>query len=158
MKKWITIAAAVFIVIGTAASILLYQTSRNPLDLKIEKALLRVEKETSIESVENTSFYNGSKPYVVVTGKNSNNETMVAWIPNEKGKIVERKWADGLSKDQALSKLRDEKQPKEVLSVRLGYESVGPVWEITYLDNQDNLNYFYLLFSTGEWWRKIENL
>ncbi len=158
MKKWISIIVLVLLVIGTAASILLYQASRNPLDLQAEKAVSRVENETAIVEVENTSFYNGSKSYVVVTGKNEQDEKMVAWVPNEKGKIIEKKWADGLSKDQALNKLRDEKQPKEVLSVRLGYESVGPVWEITYLDNQDNLNYFYLLFSTGEWWRKIENL
>ncbi|TMU86787.1 peptidase [Bacillus sp. BHET2] len=158
MKKWLLIIALGFLVIGTGVSILLYQVSRNPLDRQAEKALSRVENETTIVEVQNTSFYNGSKSYVVVTGKNEQNEKMVAWVPNKNGKIIEKKWADGLSKDQALNKLRDEKQPKEVLSLRLGYESVGPVWEITYLDNQDNLNYFYLLFSTGEWWRKIENL
>ncbi|MGE6752297.1 DUF5590 domain-containing protein [Rossellomorea sp. NPDC071047] len=158
MKKWISIIALLFIVLGITASVVLYQVSRNPLDNQAEKALNRVKSETAIVEVENTSFYNGSKSYVVVTGKDDQNEKLVAWVPNKKGKIIEKKWADGISKEQAINKLNDEKQPKELLSVRLGYESVGPVWEITYLDQQDNLNYFYLLFSTGEWWRKIENL
>ncbi|WP_201713292.1 cell wall elongation regulator TseB-like domain-containing protein [Rossellomorea arthrocnemi] len=158
MKKWITIIVLLFIVIGITASVILYQVSRNPLDRQADQALKRVQDETEIVKVDNTSFYHGSKSYVVVTGENEQNEKLVAWIPDKKGKIIEKKWADGITKDQAINKLKDEKKPKELLSVRLGYESVGPVWELTYLDQQDNLNYYYLLFSTGEWWRKIENL
>jgi uncharacterized protein YpmB len=158
MKKWITIIVLLFIIIGITASVLLYQVSRNPLDHKADQALKRVENETAIVKVESTSFYNGTKSYMVVTGENEQSEKLVAWVPNKKGKIIEKKWADGITKDQAINKLKDEKKPKELLSVRLGYESVGPVWEMTYLDQQDNLNYYYLLFSTGEWWRKIENL
>ncbi|MGG3913656.1 DUF5590 domain-containing protein [Rossellomorea vietnamensis] len=158
MKKWITIIVLLFLVIGISASVLVYQLSRNPLDHQRDLALKRVEDETAIVKVEDTSFYNGSKSYVVVTGKNEQREKLVAWVPDKKGKIIEKKWANGITKDQAINKLNDEKKPKELLSVRLGYESVGPVWEMTYLDQQDNLNYYYLLFSTGEWWRKIENL
>ncbi|PFG05940.1 DUF5590 domain-containing protein [Bacillus sp. es.034] len=158
MKKWITIIVLLFLVIGISASVLVYQLSRNPLDHQRDLALKRVEDETAIVKVEDTSFYNGSKSYVVITGKNEKREKLVAWVPDKKGKIIEKKWANGITKDQAINKLNDEKKPKELLSVRLGYESVGPVWEMTYLDQQDNLNYYYLLFSTGEWWRKIENL
>ncbi|OXS58712.1 cell wall elongation regulator TseB-like domain-containing protein [Rossellomorea vietnamensis] len=158
MKKWITIIVLLFLVIGISASVLVYQLSRNPLDHQRDLALKRVEEETAIVKVEDTSFYNGSKSYVVVTGQNEKREKLVAWVPDKKGKIIEKKWANGITKDQAINKLNDEKKPKELLSVRLGYESVGPVWEMTYLDQQDNLNYYYLLFSTGEWWRKIENL
>ncbi|MCC5800433.1 MULTISPECIES: DUF5590 domain-containing protein [Rossellomorea] len=158
MKKWITIIVLLFLVIGISASVLVYQLSRNPLDHQRDLALKRVEDETAIVKVEDTSFYNGSKSYVVVTGQNEKREKLVAWVPGKKGKIIEKKWANGITKDQAINKLNDEKKPKELLSVRLGYESVGPVWEMTYLDQQDNLNYYYLLFSTGEWWRKIENL
>ncbi|CAN7348205.1 cell wall elongation regulator TseB-like domain-containing protein [Rossellomorea sp. LjRoot5] len=158
MKKWITIIVLLFIVIGISASVLLYQVSRNPLDHQRDLALKRVKDETAIVKVEDTSFYNGSKSYVVVTGENEQKEKLVAWVPDKKGKIIEKKWANGITKDQAINKLNDEKKPKELLSVRLGYESVGPVWEMTYLDQQDNLNYYYLLFSSGEWWRKIENL
>ncbi|MCR8846911.1 DUF5590 domain-containing protein [Rossellomorea sp. SC111] len=158
MKKWITIIVLLFIVIGISASVLLYQVSRNPLDHQRDLALKRVKDETGIVKVEETSFYNGSTSYVVVTGENEQKEKLVAWVPDKKGKIIEEKWANGITKDQAINKLNDEKEPKELLSVRLGYESVGPVWEMTYLDQQDNLNYYYLLFSSGEWWRKIENL
>ncbi|MCA1063153.1 DUF5590 domain-containing protein [Rossellomorea sp. AcN35-11] len=158
MKKWITIISLLTIVLGITASVILYQVSRNPLDIQAENAESRIKEETTIVEIEKTSFYNGSDSYVVVTGKNDQNEKVIAWVPKKNGKIIEEKWADGISKDQAINKLNDEKQPKKLLSVRLGYESVGPVWEMTYLDQQDNLNYFYLLFSTGEWWRKIENL
>ncbi|WP_064091430.1 cell wall elongation regulator TseB-like domain-containing protein [Rossellomorea aquimaris] len=158
MKKWLTIITILLLIVFVSASVILYKVARSPLNKDMEQAMERVKEETSIVNVENTSFYNGSKPYVVITGKDDKGEKAIAFVPNKNGKIIEEKWADGITKNEAINKLNDEKQPKELLSIRLGHESVGPVWEITYLDKNDHLNYYYILFSNGEWWRKIENL
>jgi uncharacterized protein YpmB len=158
MKKWISIIiAAAILVIGTA-SVILYQSARAPVEEEIDQASKRVLDETPIKEIDQANIYHGANAYTVVIGKDGDNEKMVAFVPEKKGKIIVKQWADGISKEQAINKLNDEKNPDEILSVRLGHESVGPVWEITYLDNQKNLNYFYLLFSNGEWWKKIENL
>jgi uncharacterized protein YpmB len=158
MKKWITIILVAAVIVMGTASVLLYQTARGPVEEEFDQASKRVLDETSMKEIEKTTMYHGAKAYTVITGKDDNNEKVVAFVPEKKEEIIVKKWADGTSKEQAINKLKDEKQPDEILSVRLGHESVGPVWEITYLDKQRNLNYFYLLFSNGEWWKKIENL
>jgi uncharacterized protein YpmB len=158
MKKWISIIMAAVVIVICTASVLLYQTARAPVEEEFEQASKRVLDETPIKEIEKASNYHGAKAYTVVIGKDRNKEKMVAFVPEKKGEIIVKKWADGISKEQAINKLNDEKNPEEILSVRIGHESVGPVWEITYLDSQKNLNYFYMLFSNGEWWKKIENL
>jgi uncharacterized protein YpmB len=158
MKKWISIIISAAVIVIGSASVLLYQTARAPVKEEIDQASKRVMDETPIKKIEKASIYHGAKAYTVVIGKDGNKEKMVAFVPGKKGEIIVKKWADGISEEQAINKLNDEKNPEEILSVRLGHESVGPVWEITYLDSQKNLNYFYLLFSNGEWWKKIENL
>ncbi|KSU63441.1 hypothetical protein AS034_04095 [[Bacillus] enclensis] len=158
MKKWITIIITAAVILIGISSILLYHSARGPVKKEFDEASTRVLNETAMEKIEKTTIYHGAKSYTVVTGEDKNDEKTVAFVPKKKGEIIVRKWADGITKEQAVNKLKDEKQPEEILSVRLGHESVGPVWEITYLDKQKNLNYFYLLFSNGEWWKKIENL
>jgi uncharacterized protein YpmB len=158
MKKWITIIITAAVILTGIASILLYHSARGPVEKKFDVAAKRVLNETEMKKIEKTTIYHGSKSYTVITGEDKDGEKAVAFVPEKKGEIIVRKWADGISKEQAINKLKDEKHPEKILSVRLGHESVGPVWEITYLDKQKNLNYFYLLFSDGEWWKKIENL
>jgi uncharacterized protein YpmB len=157
VKKWIIFFSVLFLVV-ISVSILIYFNSRKPLETDTEKAVARAKEESSIESIDETSYYNSSKSYIVIRGKNAEEEDIIVWVPKKSGEIVEKKWANGITEKQAINKLKDEKQPKEILSVHLGLESVGPVWEITYLDDKEHLNYFYLLFENGEWWRKIENL
>jgi uncharacterized protein YpmB len=158
MKKWITMIITAAVILTGIASILLYNSARGPVEKEFAEASKRVLNETDMKTIEKTTIYHGTKSYTVFTGEDNNGVKKVAFVPEKNGEIIVRKWADGISKEQAINKLKDEKQPEKILSVRLGHESVGPVWEITYLDNQKNLNYFYLLFSNGEWWKKIENL
>jgi uncharacterized protein YpmB len=65
---------------------------------------------------------------------------------------------DGITREKALSVIDDEKDVKKVLHTKLGYEEAGVVWEITYTNNADNLNYVYILFEDGQWWKRILNL
>jgi uncharacterized protein YpmB len=37
-------------------------------------------------------------------------------------------------------------------------EKNRPLWEIYYRSEGDLINYYYVDFETGKWWKKIENL
>lgn len=65
---------------------------------------------------------------------------------------------DGITEEQALSVLNNKEEVKEILHTKLGYEEVGAVWEITYTNESDELNYVYILFEDGQWWKRILNL
>jgi uncharacterized protein YpmB len=157
MKKTIFFAVVATIVI-VGAMIAVFLNARSPVNEKAEVALQRAETETDLASTEDVSLYNGKKSYVVITGENTSGEKIIIWVPEKDEEIIVKKWADGISKEAAINKLNGENDVNEILSVKLGMESVGPVWEMTYLDDNEHLNYYYLLFETGEWWRKIENL
>ena len=66
--------------------------------------------------------------------------------------------ADGITKEQAIAVLTNEVNVKEILHTKLGYEEAGAVWEITYKSESGTLNYVYLLFEDGQWWKRILNL
>ncbi|WP_409251152.1 DUF5590 domain-containing protein [Bacillus sp. SCS-153A] len=158
MKKTIFFVVLLTIVI-IGSMIAVFLNARSPVNEKAEVALQRAQSETEIASTEDVSLYNGKNSYVVITGENTSGEKIIVWVPEKKeAEIIVKKWADGISKEAAINKLNDENDVNEILSVKLGMESVGPVWELTYLDENEHLNYYYLLFETGEWWRKIENL
>ncbi len=158
LKKWIFISIFVTIILVGIATVV-YINSREPLNSMYEQALERLQTETELTNIEEFSRYNGEKSYLVFKGANKKSEKVIAWVPsNHQEDIILEKWANGITKEDALNTLKNEVNPKEILSVHLGIERVGPVWEITYLDEQDALNYYYLLFRTGEWWRNIENL
>ena len=46
----------------------------------------------------------------------------------------------------------------EIISVKLGIENGVPLWEIHSRTKGDLLNYHAVVFETGEWLKKIENL
>ncbi|RIW33119.1 peptidase [Bacillus salacetis] len=157
MKKIIFLAViAAIVIIGGMTAVFL--EARAPVNDRADAAIQRAEAESDLAATDDVSLYNGKKSYVVITGKNSSDEKIVVWVPEKDDEIIVKKWADGISKKAAINKLNEENDVNEILSVKLGMESVGPVWEMTYLDENDHLNYYYLLFETGEWWRKIENL
>ncbi len=76
----------------------------------------------------------------------------------EEDSIQEVFLKDGITEKQALSVFKDEGNVQKVLHMKLGYEEPGVVWEITYVNNHDKLNYVYILFEDGDWVKRIKNL
>jgi uncharacterized protein YpmB len=91
-------------------------------------------------------------------GKVKKGESIIVWIPDKSKEVFVRKTKDGLSKEEAVQKLLQEKNPKKIISVRLGMEKNIPLWEIYYRSQNNLINYYYVHFDTGEWLKKIENL
>ncbi|MEH7373414.1 cell wall elongation regulator TseB-like domain-containing protein [Neobacillus drentensis] len=157
MKKWI-IFIVIFIVVIFGLLIKVYFTSVDPVKAAEKKAVALANKEISIKEVEDFHIYNGIETVNVIEGKNNKGEKIIVWIPEKSKKVYVKKAKDGLSKEEAIQKLLQEKSPKKVISVRLGMEKNIPLWEIYYRSNNNLINYYYVHFDTGEWLKKIENL
>jgi len=110
--------------------------------------------------VTDFTLYNGTNSYYIVKGTNQSGEKLIAWIPEEEKerKIIVRNEEDGISKEAAIDKLYQSKEPDEVVSVKLGMENQIPLWEIYYRSNDKLINYYYIDFKTGEWLKDIQNL
>jgi uncharacterized protein YpmB len=70
---------------------------------------------------------------------------------SKKQTAVLKKASSGITKEKAISIVKNDKNPQEIKSVRLGIENKKPLWEVTYVDkDKKHLTYYYLDFSSGE--------
>nr|WP_246861025.1 DUF5590 domain-containing protein [Bacillus sp. REN3] len=139
-----------------------YLNAVEPVKAAEERAMKIAAKETNLSNFSNFQLYNGEETYYVVMGKNNKKEDIYVWISEKDQEIETRAAKNGVTKKEALNKLYDEKNPQEIIEVRLGMARIKktdrPAWEIYYRNDSDTLNYYYVDFDTGEMIRDIENL
>ncbi|WP_394579646.1 cell wall elongation regulator TseB-like domain-containing protein [Cytobacillus firmus] len=157
MKK-ILWGIIILIVISMGAGSFIYLNSTKPVRAAESKAVEIAKQETDLSEAEDFNLYHGTETFYVIEGKDHDGTSIYVWVPEEKGKIVSLKQSDGISKNEAINRLKQEKNAAEIVSVRLGMEKNIPLWEIHYRSGSNLINYYYIDFKTGEWLKKIENL
>jgi len=157
MKKWI-VFLVLFVIVIIGILIKVYFSSVEPVKAAEKKAVTLANKKVQISEVQDFHIYNGLETVNVIEGKNNKGEKIIVWIPDKSKKVFVQKAKNGISKDEAVQKLLQEKNPKKIISVRLGMEKNIPLWEIYYRSENNLINYYYVHFETGEWLKKIENL
>ncbi|MGM9987485.1 MAG: DUF5590 domain-containing protein [Bacillaceae bacterium] len=149
MKKWIFFIIIV-IVCAITIPLVIYKNAVNPKEKVITDAINIVKNQTSIEQIDETSLFNGQESYVVVQGKNKYKDKVIAWIPSGDEPIVTRRATEGITKEKAISILKKDRNPNEIIKAVLGMEKGVPFWEITYIDSSDLYSFYYIDFETGE--------
>jgi uncharacterized protein YpmB len=157
MKKWI-LFLLVFVLVIIGISMMVYFSSIEPVKAAEEKAVKLANEKVQFSEVQDFHIYNGIETVNVIEGKNKQGKKIIVWIPDKSRKVFIKNANDGLSKEEAVQKLLQEKKPKKIISVRLGMEKNIPLWEIYYRSENNLINYYYVHFETGEWLKKIENL
>ena len=157
MKKWI-VFLVLFVIVIIGILIKVYFSSVEPVKAAEKKAVALANKKIQISEVQDFHIYNGLETVNVIEGKNNKGEKIIVWIPDKSKKVYVQKAKNGISEDEAVQKLLQEKNPKKIISVRLGMEKNIPLWEIYYRSENNLINYYYVHFETGEWLKKIENL
>lgn len=161
MKKWILISILVIGII-TGIMVNVYLNATEPVKAAEEKAVHIASEETSLTDFSDFSLYSGEETYYVMKGKNSKREDVYIWINEKNHDVVTRNAKKGITKKEALNKLYEEKNPQQIIEVRLGIARIQktdrPAWEIYYRNNSDTINYYYVDFDTGEKLRAIDNL
>ncbi|MEH7546176.1 MULTISPECIES: cell wall elongation regulator TseB-like domain-containing protein [Bacillaceae] len=157
MKKWILIPIIVVLVIAVVL-VKVYFSSVQPVKAAEKRAVSLAKDKVQLSEVDDFHIYNGIETVNVIEGKNKKGSKVIVWIPEKSKKVYIKKAKDGITKEEAIRKLLQEKQPKKIISVRLGMEKNIPLWEIYYRSENNLINYYYVHFETGEWLKKIENL
>ncbi|OIK17098.1 peptidase [Bacillus sp. MUM 116] len=156
MKKWI-LSIVVVVLLFTGLLIKVYVKAQEPINSAEKKALTLAKKTVAIKEVDDFHVYHGNDTVSVIEGKAKNGQKIIVWVPEKSKQVIVRKANAGLTKDQAIKKLLQEKSPEKIISVRLGMEKNIPLWEIYYRSKNNLINYYYVHFDTGEWLKKIEN-
>ena len=161
MKKWIFISILIVVTI-TGILVNVYLNAVEPVKAAEKEAVKIASKETNLTDFTNFSLYSGEETYYVMTGKNAKQEAVYVWINEKSGEVITKNAKNGITKKEALNKLYQEKNPNEIIEVRLGMARIQktdrPAWEIFYRNNSDTINYYYVDFDTGEKLRAIDNL
>ena len=160
MKNWL-IFGVIFIASLTLAitSLVLWKADAPFKDLEEQAEELALSSK-SLAVVSDSYIYNGNKPYITVFGVDEYGKEKAIFVPIslEEDLIQEVFLQDGITEEQALSVISNETNVKEILHTKLGYEEAGAVWEVVYINKADKLNYVYILFEDGQWWKRILNL
>lgn len=161
MKKWIFFSILIVVTI-TGILVNVYLNAVEPVKAAEKKAVQIASKETNLSDFANFNLYSGEETYYVMTGKNAKQEDVYVWINEKNSKVITRNAKKGITKKEALNKLYQEKNPNEIIEIRLGMARIQktdrPAWEIFYRKNSDTINYYYVDFETGEKLRAIDNL
>jgi uncharacterized protein YpmB len=160
MKNWILFGTMFIATLVIVITVFVLWKADTPFTSKEEQASELAISTGKLSKVTESYTYNGNKPYVTVIGTDSEGVKKAIFVPisMDPELIQEVGLADGITEKQALSVLTSESNVSEILHTKLGFEDAGVVWEITYLNDKDNLNYVYILFEDGQWWKRILNL
>jgi uncharacterized protein YpmB len=161
VKKWIFFSILIVVTI-TGILVNVYLNAMEPVKGAEKEAVQIASKQTNLSDFTNFSLYSGEETYYVMTGKNAKQEDVYVWINEKNSEVITRNAKNGITKKEALNKLYQEKNPNEIIEVRLGMARIQktdrPAWEIFYRNNSDTINYYYVDFDTGEKLRAIDNL
>jgi uncharacterized protein YpmB len=160
MKKWVTFISVFIVTLTLFISLIVLWNAGQPFSNQENIAKQIALSEKKLAQVSGAEVYSGTKSYVTVFGIDENGEDKAVFIPNGKKNqpIEEVLLKEGITEEQALKVVEDEFQVQQILHTKLGWEDSNAVWEITFLNENDKLNYVYVLFENGKWWKRILNL
>jgi uncharacterized protein YpmB len=160
MKKWITFISVFVLSLAFLISLFVIWQSKLPFSKQEDRAVQIALDQKALAQVDDAVVYSGTNAYVTVFGMDENGEEKAVFIPTKTSKepIEEVLLKDGITEKQAIKVVQEEFNVKEVLHTKLGLEDSKVVWEITFFNENDKLNYVYILFENGKWWKRILNL
>ncbi len=106
----------------------------------------------NLSAISQINTFSADKKYHVITGENSNDEPVYAWISNvnKEREIIVKKQSSGITKEEALERVYQEHNPSEIISVQLGMDEGVPIWEVKYQDESDRYTFDFVNFYDGE--------
>jgi len=153
MRKWgFILIAAVCIFIWIAVET--YGSAVEPKRLAQSKALQRAKEEVEFAEIHDIHTYHGDQQYITIMGTDKADNHIIVWVPENEERVIVKKANKGITKEDAISKLKADRNPKEIISIRLGMENELPLWEITYIDRENRYSFYYLSFEDGTFLRR----
>ncbi len=160
MKKWIIISVVV-ILASSVLGVSVYLNATKPLRNAEEKAIGIAKQETDLTDFKDFQLFNGEDTYYVLQAKDPRGDEVYVWIAEKDQKTVIKNVNSGVNQEQAVQVVFTDREPEEIISVRLGMtkiqKTIRPTWEIYYRTANGHLNYYYVDFETGEKLRAIDN-
>lgn len=159
MLNWIKFITVFLVALTTVIVVTIFYNANKPVASASDLAIDAAIQSGQIVSVHATQPYNGTESLVTVFGINDQGEEVAVFVNDVAEKdFFEVKLDDGITEKQAIGVVQQEHKVKKVLHASLGIEEEEPVWEVAFKGDDDKLNYVYVFFESGQWWKRILNL
>lgn len=159
MLNWIKFITVFLATLTTVIVVTVFISALKPLASEEDIASDAAIKSGQILSVDSVQLYNGTQSFMTVFGVNDKGEEIALFVDENTDKDFGAvKIADGITAAQAVATVKKELAVQKVLHVSLGVEEAGPVWEVAFKSDNGKLNYVYVYFESGQWWKRILNL
>lgn len=159
MLNWIKFITVFLIFLTTVIVVGVFYNAYQPVAAVTSSATDAALQSGQIVSVNDTQPYNGTDSFVTVFGVNDGGDEVAIFVDDvAEESFQEVKLADGVTAERAIEVVQQEHKVKEVLHASLGIEEEEPVWEVAFKGNDGKLNYVYVFFESGQWWKRILNL
>ncbi|MDX2365388.1 cell wall elongation/penicillin-binding protein regulator TseB [Bacillus altitudinis] len=153
MKKiiWIISSiAALVLLIGIISFSWIYQIAMGQKEEGHQAAIERAKKQASLAQVEQVDTFVGKEKQFIVEGKNKQNEAIYVWVPaSKKEKVIAKKAKEGITSNQAVQAVQKENTISKLKNVQLAREGDVLLWEVTYLNENNQYSFSYVDFTTG---------
>ncbi|WP_239430009.1 cell wall elongation regulator TseB-like domain-containing protein [Sporosarcina sp. ACRSL] len=157
--NWVKFIAAFLLALSLIITVIVFYNANAPFSAAQQKAEADALKSGALQSVERTEIYNGTNSMVTVIGKDDEGNDKAVFIEEKTGEILDEvAMKDGIGAQTAIDTVKAELSVTKILHVSLGLEEGHPVWEVAFKSENGKLNYVYVFFENGEWWKRILNL
>lgn len=159
MMNWVKFIAAFLLALSLVIIVIVFYNANKPFSTAQQDAETAALKTGALQSVEHSEIYNGTVSMVTVFGKDDEGNEKAVFIEGKTGEIIDEvAMKDGIEAHAAIKTVKAELQVEKILHVTLGLEEGHPVWEVAFKGDNGKLNYVYVFFENGEWWKRILNL
>jgi len=119
-----------------------------------------------LRTINDVDYYHGTIAYNIVYGTNEKNEEIIVWVPYDtsNSKFIVKKSNEGWSKEKVKKYVIANENPLKLINIRLGAEVIKdhrtnkiettPLWEVTYIDQENRYTYYFLKFVDGSFVKK----
>lgn len=158
MKQWIIFILGFLSFLAVALMIVVMVAGNKPFTEVEQLAIDRVKSEELLAEVKQAYVYANKQTAVTVIGTDAEGKLKAVFVPEGKGEMRELMMEKTITAKQAREVALDGMDVKKVLHTKLGLEKDGPVWEVVFINEKDQLNYIYILAADGSKWKQILNM
>ncbi|MDN3450904.1 DUF5590 domain-containing protein [Planococcus sp. APC 3906] len=158
MKQWIIFILGFLSFLAVALMIVVMVAGNKPFTEVEQQAIDRVKNEELLAEVKQAYVYANKHTAVTVIGTDAEGKLKAVFVPAGEGEMRELMMENAIAAKQAREVALGGMDAKKVLHTKLGLEKDGPVWEVVFINEKDQLNYVYILAADGSKWKQILNM
>jgi uncharacterized protein YpmB len=158
MKQWFIFILGFLSFLAVALMIIVLVAGNKPFTEVEQQAIARVKSENLLAEVKQAYVYTNKQAAVTVIGTDEAGKLKAVFVPAGEGEMRELMLENIVASNRAREEALAGMDSKKVLHTRLGLEKDGPVWEVVFINEKDELNYVYILAADGSKWKQILNM